>query len=530
MASNRSLTGGRLRIALIALVALGVRLLHGPQIDGLDDAGYLETAVRLAHGLTAPHEISQFRFRVGVTYPLSWFLGPNWLLPEQFWILTVTLDIVTLACIAGASTRLWGTRAGWVAAILYATYPLAIQQANCYLPTAFQVASIAISLWLLVSANEDTSSRTRVLALACCGGIAGGLGYLAKEDVAIAIVMVAVGSLLSGWRSPRVVGAFCFGAVLVLLAECSAYAVAEGHPFFRLTGTSGLGARNVSEQLLVSSIWRWDAYLRSLLLIPHQVGLYWWAAIPATVAALSARDRSTRAVIFAFVLTFAYLQFGSGSIHNYSPLPKSPRYTAIATPFLILVVAWWIDHVWASGKRVGAQAVVAIIVVASLPCVLFLSLSGSERARNTIAVAQVIRERNIDAVYTDYYSARLLNLLVPGVARTLFHADWKTNVTRLAVAPDALRGHFVLIDYQMAKIYTSSYEIVLPPLVSQPPEDWQTVWTHEAYPRDSAGRSLLEGVRRFSGFIGQNFVTERLARNIGDMIDRDEARLLLVPR
>jgi hypothetical protein len=122
--------------------------------------------------------------------------------------------------------------------------------------------------------------------------------------------------------------ATCAGAALIFAAECAGYWITTGHPLFRLAATSGLGAPN-QNQLQMSEIWRWDAFLRSLFLIPVQVGLLWWFAVPALVMAYRRSDARLKWVATVAVLLAAYLQFGSGSFTSYSPLPKTPRYTAV---------------------------------------------------------------------------------------------------------------------------------------------------------------------------------------------------------
>ena len=182
------------------------------------------------------------------------------------------------------------------------------------------------------------------------------------------------------------------GAALIFGAECVTYLATTGNPLFRLTATSGLGAA-VGSDLQIAEIWRWDAYLRSLLLLPVQVGLMWWLSIPAAWMAWRVRRRAP-GIAFAtvlFLIVMVYLQFGSGSLSSYAPLPKTPRYTALATPMLMLAVGAWLAGLFARAAanrdcRVGGRR-----DAVAIPCLLYLAVSTQERTRNTLAVVPVLK-------------------------------------------------------------------------------------------------------------------------------------------
>lgn len=526
---NRAAPDAKRRVGLILLgicaLALALRLLHGSQLDGLDDAGYLSAAGNVASGHLAPQGTSLFGLRVGMSYPLGSLVGAGVLRLDQFWMLTLLVDLLGLLAIFMAARSLWDDRTGLLAAALYAAYPLAIQQACFYYPTVFQVAGLSIGFALLVATRNNPRFA---YILAWLGGLAAGLGYLAKEDVAIAIAAISASMVMTRAVRLSVVLAFCAGAGTVFLAESLSYRWLTGDFLLRLHGTAEQGAQNVSDQTTLAGIWKWDAYIRSLWVLPYQVGLYWWLAIPCAVIVLKSADRGTRAVGVCLLLTFGYLQFGSGSFSSYSPLPKTPRYTAIATPFMIATLAFGLRQLFGRLSSLMRRSLVAALVLTALPCIAFSSLGSGERTRNTLAALQAIQSRGITSVQTDFYSARLLNLLAPGLGETFFHADWKKGVTQLLVEPDHLNGKYVLIDRQLAKIYTSSYEFALPPLVEKPPDSWEVVWSRRAYPDGSAGRSFLAGIRAIGTWL-PGPLRSRIVRNVDDMFQGDQAVLFRVP-
>lgn len=514
--------------AVIAVIAVAVRIAFGPQLDLLDDAGYLEAARRVSDGTSLDNLFPLFRLRVGMAYPLGWLFAAGMVEPTQFWLLTIAADLTALVALAVAAWFLAGSaRAALCTAGLYAIYPLAVQQSTMYYPTSFQVASIAIAC-ALIAVAEHSQCRRRWL-LACAGGVSLGIGYLFKEDVAIVVPAMVIASVIVSFPRIGTMIAVCAGAALIFGAECVTYLATTGNPLFRVTATSGLGAA-VGSDLQIAQIWRWDAYLRSLLLLPVQVGLMWWLAIPAVWMAWRAR-RSAPGIAFTtvlFLIVMVYLQFGSGSLSSYAPLPKTPRYTALATPMLILAVGAWLAGLFARRRRI-AIAVSAAVVMIAIPCLLFLQVSTQERTRNTLAVVPVLKTLGPGAVHTDYYTARVLRLVEPHRdIKVWYHAQFDEN--RMTVLAPPPPGAYALLDRQAAKVYTSSYQLALPAEVAQIPAGAMTIWTRRGYEPGTMTRRLLEGIRGAALQLPDgNPLRAKVNRSISDMIEGDDAVLYRLP-
>lgn len=513
-------------VCLAVLLGIGARVALSPQLDGLDDVGYLSAAASVARGGAVTEGSPLFALRVGMAYPFGYLLRGGWLAPTDFWILTLAAEIVTLLCLFGVAARWFGPRAGLVAAALYAAYPLAIGQTTMFMPTAFQVAAIAAAVFLFGPVGPESRGGLPAAALA---GICLGLGYLVKEDVALVVPVMAACAVAIDRRAWRRGAALCTGAAAVFAAEVVSYYILTGNPLFRLTGTEGQAAP-VAESLRLASIWQWHAYLRSLWVMPHQVGLYWWAALPAAVAAVRSRDRRVWFILACLLGAGAYLQFGSNSFTQYIPLPKTPRYTAVVTPFLTLLVAWWLA---AGSSREGRWSAWALtfVLASSVPCVAYYAATGGERLRNTVVVARVLEQERVATLTTDVYSARALQVLSRRGLETspLFVNPPTPPQLELAAPLDRLTGTHVLVDRQALKILTSSYELALPADLERPHPGWTTVWTGRAYPEGTASRRLLEWVLAISRWLPEGSVRSRTEFTVRDAIDGDEAVLYYVP-
>jgi hypothetical protein len=523
---NRDILAALILIAL----ALALRYLMAPQLDGLDDAGYLEAAQRVARGQGLENMFPLFRTRVGMAYPLGWLLRFNVIAPGQYWILTTLAESVTLgALFAGAWWLTGATRAGLATVLLYAVYPFAVQQSAMFYPSAFQTMFISIALALVIGAERGAIQSRTIAALSA--GVSMGLAYLVKEDAALLVPAIVASSILTGFPRRTLTLWLCVGAASIFFTESAVYLLTTGRATFRLTATSALeGGSTVSTDLQISDIFKPDAYLRSLYLFPIQVGIVWWLLIPSLWSAVVRGTAAARFLAALFVIVAAYLQFGSASFSSYAPLPKTPRYTVIVTPLVMMLVGAWTARLYASRRKALAIAVMVIMIAAAVPCIVYLSITSSERSRNSFRVAETLQRLPPAPVYTDFYSARGLRVLSPELpVKVWYHANFQSNEIALQSDPDHDAGAYVLLDLQSAKIYTSSYQMKLPATISEPHPNWAMVWQGRAYEVNSLGRRLLEAGRATATRLlpGSTF-SRRVERSVDDIIEGDAVTLFRV--
>jgi hypothetical protein len=515
---------------MLAALATALRYAMAPQLDGLDDAGYLEAAQRVARGQGLENMFPLFRTRVGMAYPLGWLLKFDAIAPWQFWILTTVAESVTLGALFAGVWWLTGTtRAGLLTVLLYAVYPFAVQQSAMFYPTAFQTMFIAIALALIIGAERGVIQSRAIAALAA--GSALGLAYLAKEDAALLVPALVAASILTGVPRRDVALWVSIGAATIFFAESAVYLMTTGNATFRLTATSALeGGSNISSQLQIGAIFRQDAYLRSLFLVPIQVGIVWWLLIPSVWSAVLRGDGAHRFVAALFLIVAAYLQFGSASISSYAPLPKTPRYTVILTPLMMTLIGAWMAGLYSSARRL-AIAVMLVMIAAAVPCIVYLNITSSERSKNSFTVARTLQGLPPAPLYTDFYSARGLRVLAPELpqVKVWYHANFERNEIVLQNEPDREAGAYVLLDLQSAKIYTSSYRMKLPATITGPHPNWVVVWQGRAYESNSFGRRVLEAgraaVRRI---LPDTSFSRRVERSVADIIDGDNVTLFRV--
>ncbi len=121
--------------------------------------------------------------------------------------LVVLLDLASLLLIAALARRLGGARAGWVAAALWATCGVAIQQSRFATVDVWGTAAVLGVAWATVG---RTLTWRRLLAAGALAGVAGAC----RPNLAAAVLMPAAAVAL-GWLGPRV-GRFRRGALALL--------------------------------------------------------------------------------------------------------------------------------------------------------------------------------------------------------------------------------------------------------------------------------------------------------------------------
>jgi hypothetical protein len=194
----------------------------------------------------------------------------------------------------------------------------------------------------------------------------------------------------------------------------------------------------------------------------------------------------------------------------------------------MVITGAWLASLFASHRR-AASVTAALLVLAALPCLMYLQVSSTERTRNTLAASNALKELGPGTLYTDFFSARVMRLLDPSRdIRVWYHADFRTNTMSVWRSPEP--DAYVLLDYQAAKLYTSSYQLPLPSAVTQPVHGWTPIWTHRAYPDGSFSRSLLEALRGAAGWLPSgNPLSSRVEHSVAEMIDGDHATVYRIP-
>lgn len=373
------------------LLALLLRLTCFTGLIASDDLVYSAHAQLIAEGRYAL-EYDHFAIRYGLILPVGLLyrlIGVNEWSTIAVPLFASSLSVVLLALIA---TRLFGVRAGLIAALLFATFPLQLRYGTVLVPEP--IVGCYVLLALLVYVRTEGWAP---MALGALAGVLIGIAYLTKEPALfIAPALLIDAALRRRWRQAFGI-ALGIGAVIAL--EHAYYLAMTGDLLFRLHAMAQHNRSLMGHRGEIDfgdlGYRLFKAYPRMMLVPSKDFGIHSLAALVLSAVALL-RFRNDRRIYFLLIwasLPWIYLNFGTSSFNQYIPIPVAPRYIDFAYPPLFLLVAWLLADflskaTWAKRLVLPVMAAVLLIGVAS-----GLSTRGTGYQSTHVAVLRVIANK-----------------------------------------------------------------------------------------------------------------------------------------
>ena len=253
---------------------------------------------------------------------------------------------------------------GWLALLLWISYPGDIIFSTVLMPDAIQTGWLLVAIWL---ALVGITGQRRTIPL-IGSGLTIGLCYLVRENAVILVPVLLSAPLLlardsDGWRSRLwQAGLIAAGMAAVVAGEAIYYGVAYGAPGLRFAVSHAYygGAEALNRHGLNADPWTIPGSLLPPLewfrigmplwtLHPGQayhahafvLGLLAWLAGALAIARMDGPDWRT----FVWLSIWAwwpvlYHQFGSQSLTAFVPIHRLPRQLVLYAPAAITMVAW----------------------------------------------------------------------------------------------------------------------------------------------------------------------------------------------
>ncbi|MBI5236584.1 MAG: glycosyltransferase family 39 protein, partial [Deltaproteobacteria bacterium] len=420
----------------------------------------------------------------------------------------LSLAGIPLAYLTGR--LLFGGRAGLIAALLWAIFPVDVWYATSFLPdiiaSFYGSAGVAVILWLIYSDKHFSGSRLFIGG--AFAGLLFGLSWLSKESIAYLVPFTGMMMILSfirgGFRSylPLWIGvAIASGAMLLCemavyhyirgdfmlrmhenersFMQTKAYLFYEGSRFGWPAGASH--AKALVKRLFVSgptTILFNDRYLYLpfIGLIASAYGLYW-------------RDkRFAFPALWLITLVLMY-NFFTCSFASYTPLVLLERYLhQIMLPATLLTAGLIVKLFPGSGDGIGTDATrerlfwgltVTSIVIAISGYTTFYTLKGMERSRPAYELKNAVKLiKPSDTVYTDPLTAKSIEFFqgYPANPNVVNFEEMKTidvPVNSLVLV-DAFRMDWLKVNVSMW--LTHDYGYKEPEFAADPPANWKRLW------------------------------------------------------
>ncbi|MCP4248229.1 MAG: hypothetical protein GY778_14380 [bacterium] len=358
-------------VAAIAML-LGLALLFATGVVASDDTYYLDVARTWQPGgdRTAAENVYA---RLAMWYPIrvaTWVVGDTW--RALLWPPLISAG-VALAAVAVLGRRWFGPRAGLFAVAALGLTTHFLVAATIALPDIVAAAAVAVAVVLTGPSLLDRDCR-RATRLALLGGLVIGLGYSAKEIVALVAPALGMFVLLRRFRC-----VWAWKRLAAVAAGAMVWLVVEGVVLWRYTGDPLFHYHAVRDSqagygsALANPTWfalldYWTQYVRWLM--DPGYNSRWWGPVylgGMTLALIRSNDR-TRLLLCIICVLGLYLSVGSSDLAHYAPLWHQPRYLIPLFPPAALLVGYAADWLLRRRRLIARATATAMacLAVASL--------------------------------------------------------------------------------------------------------------------------------------------------------------------
>lgn len=331
---DRSRTAATLGLILVGAAILRVLFFTG--YHGWDDVFYIRRAYDLSLGRFDP-PTQHFAARLGLVLPTALAYRLFGVSPVTTVAFPYLCSLGSVLAAAACGRRLYGPRAGLVAALLVAMFPMDVLFASMLFSTAPVVLFAGVGLCLFVLAE-----RERRASLHFAGGACLGIAGLVHEATLVVLVFYPV--YLAVVRRPdRRHLLAALGLALALSIDPLVHGL-MGAPAARLDVLAHAGTAlgtNADVDYRGFTFW-WIAEPLFRLFSERTFALYSFVVVPVVAVRLvrPARGEIDRALALIVVVGFLWISYGTVSPRAYAPLFRLPRYLApIVMPALVLVGA-----------------------------------------------------------------------------------------------------------------------------------------------------------------------------------------------
>ena len=357
------------RLVLLLTAAAAVRLWFFTGLALGDDVFYVSAAAALAEGQGWPPLPLHWHTRIGITGATAAGLTMAGWSPLVFVWLPFAASLTGVWLCHHIVERVAGERAAWVAAILYAAFPLEIIYSTHLFPDIVAGVLSALAVWLWVRGLRDDSTRALIGS-----GLALAAGYLCRETVLLlGPVFVALWLFFGRLWRPRLLWVGLAPLVLVFV-ECAVYAHAVGDPLYRWRALAAQQQDPGNLALIAASASGGSFWSDPLLMLmtSHEFGLVPLCAV--VLALLTIRWRpDLRWVALWLLIGCGWLYYGTTVPTAWVPVHRDPRYAAAFTIPAVLLIAVLLDG-WPKYWKALATSVLVVVGLAGAS----LDQGGSE--------------------------------------------------------------------------------------------------------------------------------------------------------
>ena len=376
----------------IILLALIIRLLFFNGLNWDDDPDYVFKTYQVQTGEKFIN-LDNNGFRIGTYYPaaLTYALfGVNDLGCGSYALVISLLSIISIFYLG---KLIYNESIGLIAALLLAFYPLDVELASRLMPDGLLSGFSLFAIYFLyrgdvINLENDSGTLKSIWSYVFCGLL---LGWctLVNMSAVVLIFYLALYFFLSIFffkeKLKRIGSLKGFFTILVLryvivVAAFLLIALIEGASYYKVTGDFLFKYHNTLSHYAVN-----HGFCTDLGMFPRIMfhlnpfsyefefqglqrsyyGFYYIVAVFALIYGLF--FKRAYFVSLWLIVVFAYLQWGSMSFTEYKLMHRLPRHLSLATPPLILCIAFLLGNLRPGKfKKLISSIILSFLIISSL--------------------------------------------------------------------------------------------------------------------------------------------------------------------
>lgn len=415
-----------LTLAILLLLAAGIRIWLFFGLTGSDDSVYSKRGLEIVHGLWLESDyVGDLRY--GMNLPIAaavQLFGAN---EAALAAWGFVCSLAEIAIVYVFAERIWGKRVAVLAGLILATLPIHVSSAsNIWADAPFSLFLTSAVVLLYRGARSTRPGLLIAAGLAC--GLA---GWIKPEPTVVFGLVFVIMALFYVQERRRIVWLFA-GMLIAAVPNLLLFNWAFGDPLYYLHA----GSRNLNANFIQNtSPWGEHAgnfYFRLLFLDGRS---FWLAPVVALAGILAASFRGKAAELHGgrFTVLWAVLLLGFFSffIYSLSPvrlIPKQQNYALIFAAPLALLAAIAL-------ARLGRLAMLVTMLAVCSGGLMLTVVDGYGRhlhGESNLAAIRFARAHPSAMVFSIHQSSNLNRVLM------LMDKDYASNLQPMSTLLDAL--------------------------------------------------------------------------------------------
>lgn len=465
-------------LVIILLFGLFLRLHFFVGLNWSDDVAYVGYADNLLEG-NFYHNSYPNTMRLGFIYPITfffWIFGVSNISAALFPILTSLGSIILIFYIGKIFLD---TKTSLISAFLLSIFPLNVGNSTWIMPDIPLAFFTSLSIFLFFYSERKRNSFYYLLT-----GIFIGISYLIKVSGLIPLIFIVPYIFYKTFKKRNFnLNYFLvfLGFLIIFSLESLYYLLNTGNFLFRYKAVSNyFSGENLKEHALVTDL---SFYPKVMFNLNYNYifdfknkfnvyyGIFYYLLIPSIFYLVYKTKKKSYKFIIWFSIFFLYLQFGTMSLRNYTPIHRLYRHLSLITiPFLLFLGYFLrINYESTSKKRLITIFVIILLTITSFYYIDKRTMYLRDSVEDQKEIYKFLKNKDQKNVYTSGGSVGHLN----------FYSKfkWKNKLRGVGKYTDCndLKDSYVVVDATRGWIENYQFLRNIPECIKEPPENWRLV-------------------------------------------------------